>query len=282
VRSLARAWRAKRGGEAVPLLTKLLIEGRDGHGADWPTFCALPELFPELAEIHLRFTIFLVSGGARVNAASFGPLQISYQRLTVLKIDSLVASYSSGHLTTPDAGRILRHIFAAVPNVRKLTIQHGSGWLSGNDRVAGNVLNAHPGVDGALSEMPNSLEHLHLDTFTLEPTDFDAAPDLSSLRLLMLTGCGPHATQMATRLVADNSGRRCPHLKLARCLIRVSSSVYSPLKSLDELLATSGSKPAPNVAATVEQHGADRPASAMAAGSSRLASSMAAGSSDME
>ena len=174
LRSIAHAWRAQRGGAAVPLLSKL-TQSRGSGKMDWATFRALPDLFPELEELTAQFNIFL-SNVESIDPAGYGAVPVPYQRLRVLTIHSFVASYTRAHLTTVDAGRILRNILTAVPNVEQLHIGHGAGW-----RLMPGVRNmqhatctwqqfcmlspgargsTYLGVDGALAHLPASLKRL--------------------------------------------------------------------------------------------------------------------------
>jgi len=262
-RSLARAWRMERGGEAVPLLTKLEVTSRFGSDTSdsWESFSALPDLFPELERLTISFKIYLSDfSGLLDPLGKCDALPLSFRRLTTLRISSVIANYSARHLTTSEAGLMLRNLLTAIPNVKDLSITHGTAW-SGTvaDRKAGRQMNAAPGLDGALANLPPFLERLSLNTFILEPTDFDMTTSLASLRFLSLTRCGPHATQIAKSLVAGNE--RCPRLKLALCdQTRIEPEVAAAFSS-----------------------GASRPGSAMEASSrptSALATSSAAGSSD--
>uniref|UniRef100_A0A7S4MIR4 Uncharacterized protein n=1 Tax=Prymnesium polylepis TaxID=72548 RepID=A0A7S4MIR4_9EUKA len=220
--------------------------GREGR-ADWATIQALPELFPELEKLTLGFKTYLTEAETNDRTDLLGAIPTiptPFLRLTDLTIDSLVASHSGRHFTTPDAGCILRNLFAVIPNVRRLSITHGTGWAGSQaQQRMGRKLNAHPGVDGALADLPAFLDRLVLREFILEPTDFDTIVSLQSLRKLVLSCCGPNALQIVKGLLADKE--RCPHLKPASCFVHRATG--SGLQSLEDCV-----DPGPAVSAVAE------------------------------
>lgn len=205
--TLAKSWREKRGGDAVPLLSTLDLTTRYGASCSWAHFRSLPTLFPELAT--LKFT------GANVNSDDLGILGglaswPAATQLRVLHISKLCNSFSSdGHWSTAQLGAGLRRIFAVAPNVEDLSISHGTMFLSSKDHKAGKRMEPFPGVDGALADLPSSLLTLRLGDMALAPSDLDLA-SLPVLKRLTLERCGfAEATALAERLLATGD---CPRL----------------------------------------------------------------------
>ena len=211
LRSLANAWREKRGGAAQPLLRSLKFVGWSSMSKSIcpKLFCELSELFPELEELHTAFS--LSSTGLSINSSHAASPCLRLRRLC---LDSLVCVFGSEHLTTTACGNVLRTIFAAAVNVEVLTIRHGEMYVSGKDRKQGKRIDPFPGVDGALSELPASLISFTLSQISLLSTDLDLHPGLPKLKHLSLgQACGDGGLELALELVADAA--KCPKLTRA-------------------------------------------------------------------
>ena len=137
-----------------------------------------------------------------------------FQRLTELKITSLTSL--TIRRATSDAGLLLRSLFAAIPN-QCARAQHrtrlGMEWHH-SESEGRQEAQFPPWNCNELSHLPTSLTHLNLATFTLvEPTDFDMATSVASLRHLALS-------RLKSRLPAEAS--RCAGIFFAlRAAIRV-------------------------------------------------------------
>lgn len=211
LRSLANAWREKRGGAAQPLLRSLKFVGWSSMSKSIcpKLFCELSELFPELEELHTAFS--LSSTCLSVTSAHAARPCLRLRRLC---LDSLVCVYGSVHLSTTACGQVLRTIFAAAANVEVLTIRHGVMYVSGKDRKQGKRIAPFPGVDGALSELPASLISFTLSQISLLSTDLDLHPGLPKLKHLCFgQACGDGGLELALELAADAA--KCPKLTRA-------------------------------------------------------------------
>jgi hypothetical protein len=203
-RSLASTWRAARGGDAAPLLSRIATMGY----AEIPltVFTSLPSLFPELTEVTTTVRAHDITP-----APDFDVTRLeTFARLRTLSIGSLIRSFSSSHLSDAKLNNVLRVIFHMAPHLTSLKINHGQMYVSGRQAKEGKRMEPLPSPVGALAFLPASLTSLELGTMRLDPTEFDLTAGLASLRTLTLKECGPHTHALATSLADDSS--RCPLL----------------------------------------------------------------------
>ena len=209
LRSLASGWRAKRGGDATPLLTTFETTGWSGCKLDLSTFLSLADQFPELSSLRTGLrTSYLNAPIMPTEIISKLP---PMERLRELSLSGLIHSYGAEHLSSERLNNVLCIICQVAPNLTYLKVHHGTMYVSGKEQRNGKRVEPHPSPNGALGLLPATLETLDLGTMVLGTSDFDTA-SLGALQHLTLNTCGPHAAALASVLC-----ERCPLLELKRC-----------------------------------------------------------------
>ena len=208
LRSLSNGWRAKRGGDATPLLTTFETSGYSGSNLALATFISLADQFPELSTLRAGLNCSYVRS---VMPDEFISCYTPLAQLRELYLSTLIQTFGGEHLTSEQLHNVLRIICHVAPSLTKLKLHHGTMYVSVKDQKGGRRVDAHPAPNGALDLLPSSLISLDLGTMMLGPSDFETAT-LGALKHLTLNKCGPHAQTHATALCA-----RCPLLEPKRC-----------------------------------------------------------------
>jgi len=219
LRTLASAWSVERGGGGASLLRSLETTGWSSSCKiiSFSAFVDFPELFPEIETLHCSFRL---TGVVLPDLKAIRP----NLRLRELTLHALVHSFGQTHLTTHSCGASLRAIFAAVPNLEKLSIDHGEVRVSNRAYSDGFRKDPLPGVDGALAELPASVVTLSLGHMTLASTDLDMHPGLPALKSLILDFCGPQMIAFAEAAVTDRG--KCPQLESKHVKTRSADSLH--------------------------------------------------------